>query len=301
MVEFTSDTRHPKMIDRSPDTQLSLAWRQFRRHKLAMTGLVFLVILILVAVSGRWLMPYDPLAQNPALAMGRPQPPSSAHLLGTDALGRDLVSRLISGAQISLSVGFIAMGISVLIGLLMGSLAGFYGGWLDNVIARTADIFLSVPSFFLMMTVNVYFKPSIFNVMIIIGLFSWMSVARLIRGEFLRLKEMDFISAARALGAPASNLIWTHLLPNALAPVIVAATIGIPYAILLESSLSFLGLGVPPPAASWGNLLFEARRWLNEAWWFWLPPGLLISLTVISFNFVGDGLRDAFDPTQKGR
>ena len=285
----------------APHSQLGLVWRQFRRHKLALTGLIFLLVLVGVAIAGRWIMPYDPLLQNPALARGTPQPPSLQHLLGTDALGRDLLSRVISGAQISLSVGFVAVGISLLIGVILGSLAGFYGGWTDNLITRTADIFLSVPSFFLMMTANVYLRPSIYNVMVIIGMFSWMGVARLIRGEILRLKEMDFISAARALGASPSELILQHLLPNALAPAVVAATIGIPYAILLESSLSFLGLGVPPPAASWGNLLFEARTWLNVAWWFWLPPGLLISLTVISFNFVGDGLRDAFDPTQRGR
>jgi len=285
----------------APHSQLGLVWRQFRRHKLALTGLVFLLVLIGVAILGRWVMPYDPLLQNPALARGMPQSPGPQHLLGTDALGRDLLSRVISGAQISLSVGIVAVGISLLLGITMGSLAGFYGGWADNLITRTADVFLSVPSFFLMMTVNAYLRPSIYNVMAIIGMFSWMGVARLIRGDILRLKEMDFISAARALGASPPEIILQHLLPNALAPAVVAATIGIPYAILLESSLSFLGLGVPPPAASWGNLLFEARTWLNMAWWFWLPPGLLISLTVISFNFVGDGLRDAFDPTQRGR
>ncbi len=285
----------------APSTQLGLVWRQFRRHRLALVGSAFLLVLMLTALFGKWIMPYDPLLQNLGLARGLPQPPSPQHLLGTDALGRDLLSRVISGAQISLSVGFVAVGVSLLIGITLGSLAGFYGGWVDNLITRTADIFLSVPSFFLMMTANVYLKASIYNVMVIIGLFSWMSVARLIRGEILRLKEMDFISAARALGASPGTLILKHLLPNAVAPAIVAATIGIPYAILLESSLSFLGLGVPPPAASWGNLLFEARTWLNVAWWFWLPPGLLISITVISFNFVGDGLRDAFDPTQRDR
>jgi peptide/nickel transport system permease protein len=301
MSELSVESEFIDVSSHAPTTQLGLVWSQFRRHKLALVGLVFLLILMLSALFGRWIMPYDPLLQNPALAMGMPQPPSPLHLLGTDALGRDLLSRVISGAQISLSVGFVAVGISLLIGITLGSLAGYYGGWADNLITRVADIFLSVPSFFLMMTANVYLRASIYNVMVIIGLFSWMSVARLIRGEILRLKEMDFISAARALGASPNTLILRHLLPNAVAPVIVSATIGIPYAILLESSLSFLGLGVPPPAASWGNLLFEARTWLNVAWWFWLPPGLLISLTVISFNFVGDGLRDAFDPTQRGR
>jgi peptide/nickel transport system permease protein len=282
-------------------THTQMIWYQFRRHKLAIAGLVFLILLGLVAIFGRWIMPYDPIDVNTSLANGVPQPPSAEHWVGTDNLGRDLLSRLISGAQISLSVGFVAVGLSVTIGIIIGSISGFAGGWVDMLLTRTADIFLSVPSFFLMMTVNVYLTPSIYNVMVIIGMFSWMSVSRLVRGEFLRLKEMDFTTAARAIGVPPLRMMWKHLLPNAIAPVIVAATIGIPYAILLESGLSFLGLGVPPPAASWGNLLFDARRWLNTCWWFWAPPGVLISLTVIAFNFVGDGLRDAFDPTQRGR
>ena len=301
MTTIALNSAQTDMIDRPPDTQAKLVWRHFRRHKLALVGMVFLILMVLVAILGNWFMPHDPLEQNPGYSKGMPQPPSAKYLLGTDAFGRDILSRLINGAQISLSVGFVAVGISALLGLILGSLAGYYGGWIDTLVTRMADIFLSVPSFFLMMTVNAYLRPSIYNVMIIIGLFNWMTVARLVRGEYLRLKQIDFISASRALGASPLFLILRHLLPNALAPVIVAATIGIPSAILLESSLSFLGLGVPPPQASWGNMLFEARRWLSLAWWFWAPPGLLISLTVISFNFVGDGLRDALDPTQHGR
>jgi peptide/nickel transport system permease protein len=291
----------PGNVLKARTTHTQLIWEQFRRHKLAIIGLVFLVILGMVALFGKWIMPYDPNQIDMALSVGIPQPPSPEHWVGTDNLGRDLFSRLISGAQISLSVGFVAVGLSVTIGILVGSISGFAGGWVDMVLTRIVDIFLSVPSFFLMMTVNVFFEPSIYNVMVIIGMFSWMGVSRLVRGEFLRLKEMDFTMAARASGVPVLRMMWKHILPNAIAPVIVAGTIGIPYAILLESGLSFLGLGVPPPTASWGNLLFDARLWLNTCWWFWAPPGLLISLTVIAFNFVGDGLRDAFDPTQRGR
>jgi peptide/nickel transport system permease protein len=286
---------------RAPDTQASMVWRAFKRHKLALVGIIYLFLMLLLVLLGPYIIPHDPLEQHPDYAFGIPQPPSADYLLGTDSYGRDILSRLINGAQISLSVGFVAVGISTLIGVILGSLAGYYGDLLDSIITRLADIFLSVPSFFLMMTVNAYLKQSIYNVMIIIGLFGWMSVTRLVRAEFLRLKEMDYISASRALGADAGQMILRHLLPNSMAPVIVSATIGIPSAILRESSLSFLGLGVPPPQASWGNMLFEARKWLNLAWWFWVPPGMLISLTVIAFNFVGDGLRDALDPSQHGK
>jgi peptide/nickel transport system permease protein len=301
MATTLSKRNQTELLLKPHITHNQMIWYQFRQHKLAIIGLVFLAILGMIAIFGKWLMPYDPIQPNMALSNGVPQPPSVDHWIGTDNLGRDLLSRLISGAQISLSVGFVAVSLSVAIGIIVGSVAGYAGGWLDMLLTRIVDIFMSVPSFFLMMTVNVFFEPSIYNVMIIIGLFSWMGVSRLVRGEFLRLKEMDFTTAARASGVPPFRMMRKHLLPNAIAPVIVAATIGIPYAILLESGLSFLGLGVPPPTASWGNLLYDARRWLNTSWWFWAPPGLLISLTVIAFNFVGDGLRDAFDPTQRGR
>ena len=283
------------------ETLWSLAWRQFKRHKLAMFGLYILPVLILTALLGKLIMPFDPNAVSQGGVIGMPQPPDAQHWLGVDLYGRDIISRLISGAQVSLSVGFVSVGISLIIGLLLGSLAGFYGGIVDTLITRTADIFLSLPRLFLIMIVNSYFPPSIYNIMIVIGLFSWMSIARLVRAEILKLKSLDFIQASTALGASPIKIILQHMLPNAFAPVIVAVTIGIPYAILLESSLSFLGLGVQPPQASWGNILYEARQWINIAWWYWIPPGVLISLTVLCFNFIGDGLRDALDPTQKGR
>lgn len=281
---------------RRPESQLAMIWRQFRRHKLAIASAVILLILFAMAILADVISPYDPNEVNPRLARGYPQPPSAKHWLGTDELGRDYLSRAISGARISLSVGFVAVGISIAIGVVLGSVAGYLGGRTDNLIMRIVDTFLSVPAFFLILTVNAYLPPSIYNVMVVIGLFSWMGVARLVRGQFLSLKEKDFIIAARALGVPGRRLVTRHLLPNSLAPIIVAATLAIPSAILTESALSFLGLGVPPPQASWGSMLENAQTWLTEAWWMWVPPGTLISITVLAFNFVGDGLRDALDP-----
>ncbi len=284
-----------------PKTQLGMTWYMFKRHKMAMVSLVVLIFLFLVAIFAKQIMPYDPVKLDPVYAKGRPQPPSAEHWFGTDDLGRDLFSRAVSGARVSLSVGFVSVGISVLIGVVLGSLAGFFGGWTDNLIMRIADIFLSLPTFYLIISVNSLFKPSIFNVMVVIGVFGWMGVSRLLRSEFLRLKATDFITAARAVGVPGLRMVTKHLIPNAIAPVIVNATMGIPSAILLESSLSFLGLGVPPPAASWGSMLQDAKTWLHFAWWMWVIPGLLISITVIAFNFMGDGLRDALDPIERGR
>ena len=284
-----------------PKTQLGITWYMFRRHKLAVFSLGMLLFLFLAAIFAEQLMPYDPIKLDPVYAKGRPQPPTNEHWFGTDDLGRDLFSRALSGARVSLAVGFISVGISTLIGLVIGSMAGFVGGWVDNILMRLADIFLSLPTFYLIITVNSMFKPSIFNVMIVIGIFGWMGVSRLLRGEFLHLKNTEFITAARAIGVPNMRMILKHLIPNSIAPVIVNATMGIPSAILLESALSFLGLGIQPPAASWGSMLQDAKQWLHFAWWMWVIPGVLISLTVIAFNFVGDGLRDALDPLERGR
>lgn len=280
---------------------LDYFWYEFSKNKLAVAGMVFLILIFLIAIFAKQLMPFNPLKMDPSYAMGEPKPPTATHLFGTDDLGRDLFSRALSGSRISLSVGFVAVGISTLIGIILGSLAGFYGGTLDNVIMRIADIFLSLPTFYLILSVNSLLKPSIFNIMIVIGLFNWMNVSRLVRGEFLRIKQMDFITSAYATGVSNVRIILKHLLPNSVAPIIVSATIGIPSAILLESALSFLGLGVPPPLASWGNMLYDGKLWLHQAWWMWVPPGLLISITVVAFNFFGDGLRDALDPLQRGR
>jgi peptide/nickel transport system permease protein len=293
------DTKRRKELSQG---QLARTWRSFRRHKLAVASLVFLAVLIAVAALGTHIMPCDPLKIDlKAVPGGRPAAPSAAHWLGTDEMGRDVFSRLISGARVSLMVGLVASGLSLVFGVTLGAVAGFFGGLPSSLIMRTADIFLSLPRFFLIMVVNAYLTPSVYNIMAVIGLFSWMGVARLVRGEFLRLKEQEFITATKALGVPTGRVILRHLLPNSVAPIIVAATLQIPYAILTESSLSFLGLGIAPPLASWGSMLNLAKPYIATAWWLWVPAGVLISLAVFAFNFVGDGLRDALDPLQHRR
>ncbi|NTU43474.1 MAG: ABC transporter permease, partial [Nitrospirales bacterium] len=223
-------------------------------------------------------------------------PPTTAHLFGTDELGRDLLSRMIWGSRASLKVGFIAVGIAISIGTLIGSLAGYYGGKLDAILMRFVDIMLAFPTLFLILAVIAIVEPSISTIMVIIGLTGWMDVARLVRAEFLTLKERDFVFAARALGAGDSRLIMRHIIPNALSPVFVAATFGIAGAILLESGLSFLGLGVQPPEPSWGNILTSGKDNITIAWWLSFFPGLAILITVLSYNLVGEGLRDSLDP-----
>lgn len=276
--------------------------RQFRRHRLANLSLIVLLVFIVLAVFANVISPYNPNDIDPRAAgvtRGFPQPPNLDHPFGTDDLNRDIFARLLYGMRVSLAVGFLAMFISIGVGLTVGALAGYRGGLLDNILMRLVDIFLSVPSFILFLALNAIFTPSIWTVVLILSAFSWMDVARLVRAEFLTLKEREFVIAAHAIGATPLRIILVHLLPNALAPVLVAATLAIPAAILSESALSFIGLGVPPPNASLGNLLQDAKAWLTSAWWLWLTPGLVISLTVLAFNFVGDGLRDAFDPTQR--
>lgn len=276
--------------------------RQFRRHRLAVASLILLLVFILLAVFANVISPYNPNDIDPRAAgvtRGFPQPPTLEHPFGTDDLNRDILARLLYGMRVSLAVGFLAMFISIGLGVTIGAVAGYRGGLLDNVLMRLVDVFLSVPSFILFLALNAIFIPSIWTVVLILSAFSWMDVARLVRAEFLALKEREFVVAAHAVGADPLRIILVHLLPNALAPVLVAATLAIPAAILSESALSFIGLGVPPPNASLGNLLQNAKAWLTSAWWLWLTPGLVISLTVLAFNFVGDGLRDAFDPTQK--
>jgi len=294
-VATTLQPDHALTISR-PENQWVLIWRRFRRHKLAMAGSLVLILLFAVAGLDERIAPHDPNQVRPELAMGYPQPPSTTFWLGTDEVGRDYLSRAISGGRISLSVGFVAVAIALVIGVSLGAIAGYWGGTVDNVLMRLVDVFLSVPSFFLILTVNTYLPPSFYNVMIVIGVFSWMGVARLVRGQFLSLKEKEYVMAAQSVGVPGFRLVIRHLLPNAVAPVIVAATLAIPGAILTESALSFLGFGVTPPQASWGSMLANAQAWLSYAWWMWVPPGILISLTVLAFNFVGDGLRDALDP-----
>jgi len=226
--------------------------------------------------------------------------PSSPHFLGTDDVGRDVASRMIHGSRVSLSVGFVAVSIYVLIGLFVGAVAGYYGGVLDIIASRLIEIMLTIPTFFLIITVVAFLQQNIFNIMLVIGVTSWPTVARLMRGECLKTKSLEYVLAAQALGASDFRTIFRHVLPNTLAPVFVAATFGIASAILIESTLSFLGFGVPPSTASWGSMLYNARALLPSAWWLTAFPGLAIFVTVTSYNLVGEGLRDAADPRLKG-
>lgn len=287
-------------ITQAPDSMLKVMWRNFRRHKLAVLSLVLLVVMAFLAVFAGQIAPYDPNdidARTAQETRGLPQEPSSEHLLGTDNFNRDILSRALYGMRISLSVGFLAMCISIGFGVLVGAISGYAGGILDNVLMRIVDVFLSVPSFILFLALNAILKPSIWNIIIILGVFSWMDISRLVRADFISLKERDFIVAARSIGASPQRIMLSHLLPNSLGSIVVSATLAVPAAILSESALSFIGLGVPPPDASLGSMLQNAKAWLLTAWWMWAAPGVMISLIVLAFNFVGDGLRDALDPT----
>jgi peptide/nickel transport system permease protein len=222
--------------------------------------------------------------------------PDSKHWFGTDDSGRDVLSRMIHGARISLSVGFVAVGIALIIGIFLGAIAGYFGGWADIVISRAIEIMLTIPTFFLIIAIIAFLPPSIYNIMVVIGLTGWTGVARFVRAEFLKLKQLDFITALRALGASHRRIIFLHMLPNAMAPVLVSAVFGIAGAILTESSLSFLGFGVPPPTPSWGDILSQSRDYIEFAWWLTVFPGFAIFLSITAYNLVGEGLRDAMDP-----
>jgi peptide/nickel transport system permease protein len=282
-------------VQRSERSELRRAWDLFSRNRLATAGLIFLVILGLAAIFAPWVAPYDPNAIN-LLPDQILQPPSLAHPFGTDELGRDVFSRAIYGARISLAVGIIASLVAVSLGVLVGATAGMAGGWVDSFLMRSVDILLSVPLFFLIMISQIVFPSSIFTIMIIIGVASWMDISRLTRGEFLALRSSEFVSAANVVGLTPWRIAWRHILPNASGPIIVAATLRIAEAIILESTLSFIGLGIQPPHASLGSMLQKGlTRLLDAPWMVWFP-GLLIALTVLAFNFVGDGIRDALDP-----
>lgn len=238
-------------------------------------------------------VPYGPLQQDLRAAN---RPPSREHWLGTDDRGRDVLSRMIWGARIAMSVGLVAVGIAALIGICLGALAGYYGGWVDAVVLRIIEMVLVVPTFFLILAVMAILKPSIFLIMAVIGMTGWTDIARLVRGEFMKQKELDYVTAARATGLRDLRIIFRHVLPNALNPVFVSAAFGVAGAVLVESALSFLGFGAPPPTPSWGETLKQAQGYVNERWWLVAFPGMAIFTTVVAFNLVGEGLRDALDP-----
>lgn len=270
-------------------------WQRLRRNRMAMAGAAIVLAMFILAVFAP-VVGRDPGAIDIA---NRLQPPGLAYPLGTDDLGRDVFVRILYGARISLLVGFVAVGIATFVGILFGALAGYYGRWIDSVIMRFVDIMLCFPAFFLILAVIAFLEPSIWNIMIIIGLTSWMGVARLVRAEFLSLKERDFVLAARAIGAKDARIIFRHILPNAISPVLVSATLGVAGAILTESALSFLGIGVQPPTPSWGNMLIAGKQTLGTAWWLSVFPGLAILVTVLGYNLLGEGIRDAMDPRIK--
>lgn len=274
--------------------------KRFVRNRLAVSGGILVSLLVFAAMFAPLISPYKPTSIDIENVLS---PPSVSHPFGTDELGRDVLTRMLWGSRVSLKVGFVAVGISIFIGILVGSMAGFYGGRVDAVLMRFVDMMLAFPTFFLILAVIAILEPGIFTIMAVIGITGWMDVARLVRAEFLTLKERDFVLAARALGAGDLRIIFRHILPNALSPVFVAATFGVAGAILVESSLSFLGLGVQPPSPSWGNILTAGKDNIEVAWWLSLYPGLAILITVLSYNLMGEGLRDALDPRlwQRGR
>ncbi len=309
---------------RKPDTAFREAWWIFRKDRLAFSGLLVLVLLAITAISGKvlteWLVIFDPAAVRlpdkflPPMSRvsldlipSARQPLGGIYILGTDELGRDVFSRMLQGSFVSLSIGFIAVGISLVIGITLGGLSGFYGSvkigmfTVDTVIMRFTDIMLCFPTFFLILTVVALLPPSIYNIMVVIGLTSWMATARFVRAEFLALRQQDFVTAAHALGLPDSRIIFRHMVPNAIAPVLVSATIGVAGAILTESSLSFLGFGVQPPFATWGNVLANGRGFIFDAPWLFFVPGTAIFVVVLAFNLVGEGLREALNPRLRKR
>jgi peptide/nickel transport system permease protein len=302
----------------APETPLGEMWRHFSRNRPAVAGLAVLGLLLLAAVASKvlteWWVVFDPATVRlpekllPPLTIASAElipigdlPAFGVYLLGTDDLGRDVLARMLQGSFVSLSVGFVAVGIAVFIGIALGGLAGFYGDrkllfvTVDTLIMRFVDLMLAFPVFFLILTVVALLPPSIYTIMIVIGLTSWMGMARFVRAEFLALREQDFVVAARALGLPERRIIFRHMVPNAIAPVLVSATIGVASAILTESALSFLGIGVPPPFATWGNILADGRSFIFDAPWLFFVPGLAILVVVLAFNLVGEGLREALN------
>ncbi len=289
------------LVTQEYESMTRLVWRRFRRHPGAVLGAIVLTIIILASLFA-FLSPYDP---NESDISSRLEPPSLQHPFGTDALGRDLLTRCLYGGRISLFVGFTVMVITLLIGIPIGMVAGFFGGWLDDILMRIIDAFLSLPSLLILILLSAILREvdfpllkanSVITIALVIGILSWMTIARLVRAVFLSGREMDYVNAARALGASSILIMLSEILPNGFGPIIVDATLEIGYAIMEESGLSFLGFGIMPPTASWGTLLSDAQQHLTKHPWLAIFPGLMIFFTIISINYIGDGLRDALDP-----
>ncbi len=273
-------------------------WRRFVANRRAIAGAVLLLALTLASLLAPVLAPYDPAEQRAAAAV---RAPSARHLMGTDNFGRDVLSRVLWGGRISQLIGLLSMAVSVTAGVLVGALAGYYGRGVDGALMRLTETVVTFPTFFLLVTLVAVFGASVPMLILAIGLTSWPITARVVRAEFLTLRERDFVHAARALGAGNPRIMARHILPNVVPVIVVAATLRVAYVILVEAGLSYLGVGVPPPTASWGSMVADGRQYLFTAWWISLFPGLFIFLTVTTYNLVGDGLRDAFDPQRTGR
>jgi peptide/nickel transport system permease protein/oligopeptide transport system permease protein len=272
-------------------------WRALKRRRLAMAGGAVILLLVLLGIAGPWIAPYDPLDQDLSKSL---QSPSWAHWFGTDSFGRDILSRVLYGARISLLVGIVSQGIAFSLGVAMGLVSGYYGGKIDALIMRLADVTLAFPTLLLLIAITAAFQPSLAVVFVAIGVVGWAGLARLVRSQTLVVRELDFVQAARALGMNDFRLLARHVLPNTLAPAIIAVTLGMAGAILLEAALSFIGLGAQPPTPSWGSMISDGRDFLRTAPWISVFPGLAIGLVVLGFNLFGDGLRDAMDPRLRG-
>jgi len=295
-------------LEAPPLSLMQMAWRRFRRHKLAMTSVVLLVILMLFIFGGA--LVFSEADANYNDTTRRLQPPSAEHPFGTDTIGRDILARTIYGGQISILIGLTAVVVQIVVGVLLGALSGYYGGWVDSILMRFTEAILTIPLLFLLLVMAKFFSGKVPNInlfgrtfsgsvvviVLIIGLTSWPRLARIVRAEFLALKENDFVLAARATGTSNAQIMFKHILPNTVAPIVVTATLSVAGAIISEAYISFLGLGVQPPTATWGNMITGATTYIEYAPWIWFFPGVLILLTVLSINFLGDGLRDALDP-----
>jgi peptide/nickel transport system permease protein len=306
--EALPGTTEDTLATREPLTPTQLAWRRFRRHKMAMFGLGLIVLLTVYVVGGAFVFP-EKFANyvNTGIKL---QAPSPVHPFGTDAVGRDILARTVYGGQISLLIGLAAVFVSLVAGVAIGAVSGYYGGWVDSILMRFTEAMLNIPQLFLLIVAAKYlgdkihnfqafgreFSGSVIVIIVIIGFDSWMYLARIVRSQFLSLKEQEFVTAARCTGTSNLAIIAYHILPNSVAPIIVNATLGVANAILTEAYISFLGLGVRQPTATWGNMLEDANRYLETAPWLWFFPGTMILITVLAINFVGDGLRDALDP-----
>jgi peptide/nickel transport system permease protein len=279
---------------------LSDAWRQFRKHKLAVGSLAMMILMVFGVIVGPMVITYDPERID---FKSKSEPPSLAHPMGTDELGRDQFVRVLDGGRVSLAVALAAVLVAVSVGVAIGALAGYAGGLTDNLLMRLVDVFYSLPGLFVLILLVTLLGPGFWTIVIALGVLRWMGTARLVRASFLSLREKEFVEAARAIGARRGSIVVRHILPNALSPIIVAATLGIAGAILTESALSFLGLGFQPPQATWGRMLEEAQRPVitDGQWWRGFFPGLMIFITVLSVNYIGDGLRDAVDPRRVER